>query len=95
MFIKDGDSAKNESLFGKVQKFLCSCEHVGGGGGAGESYTFFYNIIFIYVTSLTGLLQVWPTFENVIVNSSLDWDEQTRVGNFNVFEGGLAFMLLM
>ncbi|XP_020616218.1 maltase-glucoamylase, intestinal-like [Orbicella faveolata] len=39
VFIKDGDSRKNENLFGKV----------------------------------------WPTFENVTVNSSLDWDEQTRL----------------
>ena len=32
------------------------------------------------------LLQVWPTFKNVTVNTSLEWDEITRVGNFDVFE---------
>ena len=35
MFIKDGDSGKNESLFGKVRKclFLCECERRQETGG--------------------------------------------------------------
>jgi len=96
VFIKDGDSRKNENLFGKVLECLCLCrecerrEEAGGrrqeGGGRGKVKLHYPYLIFNHVTSVTGFLQVWPTFENVTVNSSLDWDEQTRVGNFDVFE---------
>ena len=83
MFIKDGDSGNNENLFGKVRGCLCLCECERRGWGVEVTLSY---LVFIHVTSLTGLLQVWPTFENVTVNSSLDWDEQTRVGNFDVYE---------
>ena len=86
MFIKDGDSGTNENLFGKVRGCLCMCECDWSGGGGNEAIATLYHLIFNHVTCLTGLLQVWPTFENVIVNSSLDWDEQTRVGNCLMYD---------
>lgn len=61
---------------------VCVCVSViGAEEGGSEAITTLSHLIFNHVTCLTGLLQVWPTFENVIVNTSLDWDEQTRVGN--------------
>ena len=46
----------------------------------------FSDFVFIHVSSFTGLLQVWPTLENVTVNGSLPWDEITRVGSFDGLE---------
>lgn len=40
-----------------------------------------FSVHLLITTSLTGLLQMSPTFENVTVNGSLP-----KVGNFDVFE---------
>jgi len=56
-----------------------------GGRGKERGKTTLSYLIFNHVT-IVCLFQVWPSFENVTVNNSIDWQEQIRVGNFYVFE---------
>lgn len=60
--------------------FVCWC-----GEGMGTEATIIsfnsFSVHLLITTSLTGLLQMSPTFENVTVNGSLP-----KVGNFDVFE---------